>query len=667
MESAWKSFLERGHDQGEFSLLRPDGNARVLEYRAKANVAPGRHISFLRDVTARVHARYDLDRAEAEVLARSHEYDQLTDSLPVVVARFDRALRHLYVNSAIERVTGIPRREFIGKTNVELGMPGDTCAVWNAALHRVFAGETSARITFEFCTPDGDTRWFDSRLVPEVARSGVVDSVLAVVVDVTEQRRTEERLRASNTILARYRFLAEQGRDITLFIHPSTGQIVDANEAALRAYGYSREALLSRTIFDLRSDNRAIVKGQMAQAESGVLFETLHRRSDGSVFPVEVSSFAASVGGEKLLFSIIRDISERQRLHREREETAAILDAVVRDAPIGIAIVDRDLRFLRVNEALAEMNGRAVDEHLGRAIREVVPNVADQVEIPFRKVLEQGEAVVDLEVVGESGPNRVLSVNAAPLRNADGLVSHAIIVLRDITEERRLQDERERNDWFKDTFVGVLGHDLKNPLFTMITGAGLLLRHENLNESQIKVARRIASAGHRMNRLIEQILDLTRARLAGGIPIARGPANLHAIVLSIVEEARGANPGIKVELSLDGREDGSWDNDRLGQVVQNLVGNAITHGGAQRPIWVHVHEENDGACIEVHNWGAIIPATLLPVLFDPFRHGSTPRGATGLGLGLFIVRELVVAHRGTISVTSTLDEGTTFRVWLPFA
>src|SRR5205823_2605363 len=244
-----------------------------------------------------------------------------------------------------------------------------------------------------------------------------------------------------------------------------------------------------------------------------------------------------------------------------------------------------------------------------------------------------------------------------------GLLLYAIN--RDIARREALEAALRDSAKFQEQFVGILGHDLRNPLNAISVGADLLLRKETVAQDSHATLRRIASSAARMRRMVEQLLDLTRARLAGGIPVQPTPGtNLADVARGAVEELRVAHPEAQLTVHATAQISGEWDADRMAQVVSNLVGNAISHG-AGGPVDVQVDGANGSAILEVHNGGAPIPADLLPRIFDPFRQAMPATVAHGLGLGLFITRQIVLAHGGTIGVVSAQPEGTTFKVVLP--
>jgi signal transduction histidine kinase len=239
-------------------------------------------------------------------------------------------------------------------------------------------------------------------------------------------------------------------------------------------------------------------------------------------------------------------------------------------------------------------------------------------------------------------------------------------------EAERSRAEREatlvelaRSISLNEMFMGILSHDLRNPLATIAMGVNVLLERGVL-PSQRDVIELISSSTSRMTRMVAQLLDVTRSRLAGGIAIEHGPCDLVQIVRGIIAEAEVAHPDRDFDLVGVGELLGQWDADRLEQVVSNLLANAVLHGSPDRPVTVSVGVDGGEAVLRVHNWGTAIPVTVLPTIFEPYiRGGNRELRTTGLGLGLFITSQIVCAHQGRIDVRSTADLGTEFTVTLP--
>jgi signal transduction histidine kinase len=187
------------------------------------------------------------------------------------------------------------------------------------------------------------------------------------------------------------------------------------------------------------------------------------------------------------------------------------------------------------------------------------------------------------------------------------------------------------------------------------------------DEAVTGIVARIGTSTRRMSRMVEQILDLARSRVGGGIVINPTAVDLGTVLAGVIDELRTAHPDRSVDLRCPALQ-GSWDRDRMEQVFSNLIGNAIHYGDAEHPVTVEARDEGHQVCVDVHNHGAPIPSALLPQLFEPFRRGERDSRATntaGLGLGLYISHQIVTAHGGDIQVDSHPGDGTRFRVRLP--
>jgi signal transduction histidine kinase len=229
--------------------------------------------------------------------------------------------------------------------------------------------------------------------------------------------------------------------------------------------------------------------------------------------------------------------------------------------------------------------------------------------------------------------------------------------------ERELREKSETLR-FNEMFTAVLGHDLRNPLGAMLISAQLI-EYRSDDEVVKQTAGRIISSGKRMSNMIDDLLDLARARLAGGIPIRRGPMDLGLLVQRVVHEHRASEPGSRIEVEHEGHLGGVWDAERLAQLVSNLVGNALQYGETGEAIGVRVDGTDPRqAILAVTNAGSI-PEDVLPHIFDPFRRGQRRSGTRdGLGLGLYIVQQTAHSHGGAVDVESK-DGRTRFQVRLP--
>lgn len=226
-------------------------------------------------------------------------------------------------------------------------------------------------------------------------------------------------------------------------------------------------------------------------------------------------------------------------------------------------------------------------------------------------------------------------------------------------------------DKSKEMFLAILGHDLRNPIGAVMTSANFMLQTKELVEPHLTLTTRIVRASERMNHMVGALLDFTRSRLGGGIPISRSTINMGKVIHDVVDEISAAHPGRVI--TIDARDSliGEWDCARITQVLFNLIINALEHGGERTVVNVSARGDSKEVAIAIHNRGPAIPEEELDGLFNAMKRqgesatGSGPSG--NLGLGLYIADQIVGAHKGKIEVESSLDKGTTFTVFLPRA
>jgi signal transduction histidine kinase len=269
-------------------------------------------------------------------------------------------------------------------------------------------------------------------------------------------------------------------------------------------------------------------------------------------------------------------------------------------------------------------------------------------------------------VMAESGRR----YNERDLELAQQLADRAALAIDNSRLFREVEQARAaavHDAEFAQSFIGILGHDLRNPLNAVMMAARLLKKKSTTADAV--TIERINASSKRMNEMVRQLLDLTRSRLASGIALDRRESDLAQVVTGIVDELKAGHPERAIDWRPAGEVKGFWDPDRLGQVVSNLVGNALVHGDPAKPVVIRVAQPgSDAAELEVRNHGPSIPADVLPRLFEPYRRQTAnDRRSEGLGLGLFISQQIVHAHGGAITVKSTPEEGTMFKVTLPRA
>ena len=227
----------------------------------------------------------------------------------------------------------------------------------------------------------------------------------------------------------------------------------------------------------------------------------------------------------------------------------------------------------------------------------------------------------------------------------------------------------ERVDRSRQMFLAILGHDLRNPLNSVMMSAQVLSRSGQLEPELSGVASGISASADAMARMLSDLLDFTGAGLGASMPVSRAPMDLEGVCQQVVDEMRTAYPTRALRFEPHGDLRGEWDASRLRQLVSNLLGNAIQHGAAGGPVDLSVTAEGAHVVLAVRNGGRPIPADAVATIFDPLVRGTSPelqkqRRPGSIGLGLYIAREIVTAHGGTIDVKSS-EAGTVFTVRLP--
>jgi len=340
------------------------------------------------------------------------------------------------------------------------------------------------------------------------------------------------------------------------------------------------------------------------------------------------------------------------------------------EAPVAIHSVDTAGTIVWANQAELALLGYGAEDYIGRPISAFHADPDALADI--RAQLARGEIVRDREarLRASDGSIRHVLISESMTRDAAGRpVSRGFT--RDITERRRAEREREqlieeltRTVRLNDMFAGIVGHDLRGPLSTIVMAGQLLLGYVD-QPKPVRTIERLLNSADRMQRMISQLLDFARARADGGIELERRPIELTDIARDVIEEVRLARPDWRIELVVDGDVRGDYDANRLSQVFSNLIGNAVQHGASEVPLLVQIDGRAAGAIrVEVKNRGTI-PAEVLPILFSPLR-GSQQKAlrSQGLGLGLFITDHIVRAHGGSIAAESANDT-TAFRFDLP--
>lgn len=399
-------------------------------------------------------------------------------------------------------------------------------------------------------------------------------------------------------------------------------------------------------------------------------------------------SYRAIIGGPREIaalgasFNAMADaVAQRTRAREEAEEQLraserlaqqrlAELESIYRHAPVGLCILDLELRWVRINQALADMNGFPPEAHIGRHVREMLPGLDAQAEEMLRQIVKTGQPVMNLEIVGETpalpGVQRTWREHFFPLRDDDGRIIGISVVCEDDTDRRENAAARERLLEQMETFVHMVSHDLRSPL-TVLYGHAGLLQKRLANSQDPLVPRSVAAIDRVVKRMDAMIEDMvSAARLEGGRPdLALAPVDCATWIPEFLERSASALDPRRIRVEMPPALPLILaDCARLERVLTNLLSNALKYSDPGTPVWLRVAPLDERLCISIEDRGRGIAPDDLPHLFDKFYRAGN-RGEEGLGLGLFIARLMVEAHGGEIEAESAVGTGSTFRLWLP--
>jgi signal transduction histidine kinase len=352
----------------------------------------------------------------------------------------------------------------------------------------------------------------------------------------------------------------------------------------------------------------------------------------------------------------------------QAQEAAARSDERLRfilsTARIVVGELDRDLRFHWIYdpEQLPE------DARLGKSIREVGdPAFAEELAAIVERVIRTGIGErAELSPPPHESQQDHLLVSFEPTRDRTGTVTGVLVASTEVTELKEAQIALTQSAAFRERMLAILAHDLRNPLSSIVALTRLFARKDEVAPDVRRAFVQMEQASSRMVELIGTLLDFSAVRFGNALPIVRAPLDLHRVASDVLDELRSAAPERALDLRVHGDTQGAWDASRMAQVVSNLVGNALTHGAQHAPVLVEIAGGDRGVTLHVTNRGPVIPPTDMALLFEPFRRGTAAgQRSRGLGLGLYIVQEIVRSHDGQIRVESSLERGTVFTVELP--
>jgi PAS domain S-box-containing protein len=626
-------------------------------------------IGIARDITKRDQTH----RIQAEA---RNKLQIFLDNIPMLAWLKDAEGRYEMVNEASSQLCGRALNDMLGKTVFDV-YPLETAEEFSLEDRQVI--KTGSRLEFEKAIRiDSGDKIYHTIKTPILDGEGAVSGTAGISWDVTEQRQAVEALQ-------RFKILVDHSRDIILFVRYHDLRIMEANLAAQLAYGYSREQLLATSVPDLRafSPDPALADQREEADKHGIIFETAHRRSDGSIFPVEVSSRGETIGEVRMLVSIVRDITERKRneetLRRNETEYRRLFNefqAVLEAIPDSLSLITPDFNVVWANTS---------------AVKTMLTGGGHYQGIPCHTLWKMRESPCEtchLQEVLSTGKTSEFTVSAEgktwefrliPVKDQNGEIINTIRLSRDITETKNLESQLWQSHKLEaiGTLAGGIAHDFNNVLSPIIGYAEMALEDLAGNPTLQNDLEQILAGAHRAKDLVRQIITFSRM----GKNERLAPVEISSIVKEAVKFLRASLPAsITISQNI---EHGSilGDATQIHQIVVNLCTNAAHAmdgvGSLDVALMNVVLKQEEMAGIPalwnlaagrhlrltVADTGHGMDSETLQRIFDPFFTTKGPEKGTGLGLA--VVHGIVQKHKGAIVVESAPGKGSTFRVYFP--
>lgn len=638
-------------------------------------------------------------RRTVVAVSESEERTHVTlTSIGDAVIATDRGGRISSMNPVAQRLTGWNASEAIGKplngvfaiiderTRTPVENPVDRVlregVVVGLANHTLLISKGSVEIPI------------DDSAAPIRGADGLVRGAVIVFRDITDRRRGEQEHEAKERVARQLAAIVESSDD------PIVGKSLDGvirswNRAAEQMFGYSATEAIGQSIRliipnDRWAEEDEILSG-IGRGDRVQHFETVRVRKDGTQIPVSLTISPVLDSNDRVIgaSTIARDITERKRIEEEQRRSREQLRLAVEAAPAAVIMVDQHGIMVMANALTERLRGYTREQLLGESIERLVPgrfrdrHVADRNGFfgdPRQRPMGTGR---ELFAVRHDGSEVPVEIGLSPIQ-FEGR-AYVLAAVTDISERKALEHERaaflareqaaraemERASRLKDEFLAVLSHELRTPLNAVLGYATLLNTGSLPPERTAHALKAIQRNAEAQARLVESLLDISRI-MAGKLELNIERVQLLPIVEAAIDVVRPEAESKRVTVTLVPRSDIAVDGDagRLQQVFWNLLANAVKFTPPGGSVDVQLNTRDGEALLEVTDTGQGIRAEFLPYVFDRFSQadGRQRRSPSGLGLGLALVREIVQAHGGAVTVHSAGEGcGSTFTILLPLS
>ncbi len=511
-----------------------------------------------------------------------------------------------------------------------------------------------------------------------------------------------------------FRNLFNNHAAVKLLIDPETGEIIEANRAAEKFYGWSKSDLKNMRITDINMAEDNFIREKMKSAREDKINQFIfkHQKKDGTVKDVEVISSKVTYNDKDALYSIIYDISQRRKLELELRKHSEVLE----QSPVSIVITDTNGNIEYVNPKFTEVSGYTLNE-----AKNENPRILKSGEQPTDYYKEMWETILSGKTwqgkfhnKNKEGKLFWESAIISPIKNNEGEITNFVAIKEDITKqveienelkqyrekledlveertselnnvnkrlaeklekEKKLEEELEESlkkerdiNELKTKFIATVSHEFRTPLAALQSSSELIQIYsaKGNEEKKQKHINRVTTTVKYLTKLLDDVLTVSRADRE---ILENNPENtdIKEFILSVVEETKKdkkAGQEIDLDFKLDKRNN-FIDTNLLRKVIVNILGNSIDYSPANENITIEVESTEENLLVEIADKGIGINEEEIEYIFDAFYRTQNSIGTQGVGLGLFIAKKALDILEGSISVKSKINDGTTFQIRVP--
>lgn len=510
----------------------------------------------------------------------------------------------------------------------------------------------------------------------EVSNNDLIAANKQLAREMVERQEAQQALENNEQ---KYRSLFELSYDAIVLADCDSHQILDSNHAAEEMFGYSHDEMQGMLPKDFSPINQA--DGSLSELkvsekisrlihEGHQFFEWTHKKRDGTLFQAEVHLTLIPLDGKQAMLAVVRDVTQRKYAEAalvnalaDAESSRDKIDAILKAISDGLIVVDPLGRIILINQSAQDWLGLPEGETLNRQVATVLHD--NDLSVLVGSILA-GESLsrhCEVEVpIADQERNRLMAVQVTAVQNDDKEISGTLILLRDITREREL-------DQLKNEFISSAAHELNTPLTVIMGFAELLVNREYRQsitlEQQQEFLETIRNKGEVLTSIVDDLLKLEQLEFGQSIQLQYHCFDLQLDIMTLVKHYEKTYTDHRFIVMVEPCE--LWaDQERVGQVLDNLLSNAVKFSPPQTRIHISLQMKNHQAVITVRDEGIGMEQKNIDKVFDKFfRIDGSTTSKGGLGLGLTVAKSIIDAHHGSIRVDSEVDRGTTVTLTLP--